>query len=167
RRVGTCAVAALGGGGGTEARAAVERHVERERDGRVVRRAREVLRRLTQGDGDREPTDRLANLERQLNEALGRLTTLESSNQTPPTSSRLGGPEGSRANASSPDTTSAKAGPTSKAKPNKEATPGKHPPGRKPPTKRAQREASTRGTRAAGKGSGPRRPKKPKERKNG
>lgn len=161
------AVAALGVLGGKEARAALERHVERERDGRVVRRAREVLRRLTQGDGDRELKDRLANLERQLNEALGRLTTLESSNQTPPTSSRLGGPEGSRANASSPDTTSAKAGPTSKAKPKKKATRGKQPTSRKPPTKRAQREASTRGTRAAGKGSAPRRPKKPKERKNG
>jgi aminopeptidase N len=62
------------------ARSALERRVSREQDGRVLRRLREVVRQLEQNDTQRELKDKVDRLERSLNEALGRLSTLEGQN---------------------------------------------------------------------------------------
>ncbi len=59
-------------------RAALERRLGVEDDGRVSRRIRETLRGLDQGDAKADLTDRLSRLEQQLGDALARLATLES-----------------------------------------------------------------------------------------
>ncbi len=70
---------ALGALGDKAARGAIELRLARERDGRVSRRLREVSNRLSQADNTRELKDRVQQLERQLGEALARVTTLEAS----------------------------------------------------------------------------------------
>jgi hypothetical protein len=67
--------------GQSSVRHALERRLARERDGRVSRKLREVLRQLEHGDSQRELRDKVERLERSLNEALGRLSTLEGLNQ--------------------------------------------------------------------------------------
>ncbi len=60
-----------------EARAALERHLGREKDPRVIRRVREILRDLGQQETHRDLKDKVSQLERQLNEVLGRVNALE------------------------------------------------------------------------------------------
>jgi aminopeptidase N len=62
---------------GPATRPALERRLGQETDPRVIRRLREALRSLEQGDQQRELKDRVEKLERSLNEMLGRVGTLE------------------------------------------------------------------------------------------
>jgi aminopeptidase N len=62
---------------GAAARPALERRLSREKDPRVLRRVKEVLRNIEQGEPQRELKDKVEKLERSLSEVLGRLSTLE------------------------------------------------------------------------------------------
>ncbi len=68
---------ALGQLGQEEAKTILQQHLTREQDGRVIRRIRELVRQLEHNASQRELKDKVAQLERQLNEVLGRVSTLE------------------------------------------------------------------------------------------
>jgi aminopeptidase N len=70
-------VAGLEEVGDTKSRGILATQLERETDGRVVRRIREAMTKLDRGRPNREVLDKIAKLERNLTDLQGRLATLE------------------------------------------------------------------------------------------
>lgn len=70
-------VAALEEFGDGKARGMLAGQLDRETDGRVVRRIREAIAKLDRGRSNREVLDKVAELDRKLTELQARLSTLE------------------------------------------------------------------------------------------